>query len=297
MGRGKPTELNFYLRVLLTLAQVKIRLLFKHLLKPMNCTNRFVNSLVIVILIGSNLVYAQTNSNNSTEWTGFYVSGLAGKTAGNVSWKNGSSDWVMPGGTDYYEYPNASSQSKSGWNGSLKFGYNKALENNLIGIELGATYQDFSGIVTPTSYHQTNVPNDGSIVGFNLKTTINTYQTLALRLGRIFDEKTFFYVFAGGATGQLKNTASQGNQNVPATNWWNANTSASNNQTKLGYVSGLGLEYNYSKDWSLRANYEYVNFGNVSSKYKGEAGGATPIVYATNAVNFQNLSVGLTRRF
>ena len=263
----------------------------------MNCTNRFVNSLLIGILIGSSPIYAQTNTNNPIEWTGFYVSGLTGKTAGNISWKNGSSDWVMPGGTDYYQYPNATSQSKSGWNGGLKFGYNKALENNLIGIEFGATYQDFSGTVTPTSYHQTNAPNVGSVIGLNLKTTINTYQTLAFRLGRIVDENTLVYLVAGGAAGQLKNTASQGNQNNPATNWWNANTSASNNQTKLGYVLGLGLEYSYSNDWSLRANYEYVNFGNVSSKYKGEAGGATPIVYATNTVNFQNLSVGLTRRF
>lgn len=249
------------------------------------------------ILISILFAISASHATAQSAFDGFYGSVLAGKTAGNVSWKNGSSDFVMAGSTDYYQFPNVTSQSTSGWSGGLKFGYNKAIENNLIGIELGATYQDFSGTVTPTSYHQTNFSNDGSTVGFNLKTTINTYQTLALRMGRIFDEKTLFYVSAGGAAGQLKNAASQGNQNVPATNWWNANTSASNNQTKLGYVLGLGLEYNYSKDWSLRANYEYVNFGNVSSTYQGKVGGNTSIVYATNAVNFQNLSVGLTRRF
>ena len=253
----------------------------------------------LLLLALSTSAFADENKIN---WDGYYVSALLGRTAGNVDWNKGTSDWVMPvQATDYYLFPTATSSSSDGWSGSLRLGYNRAIEKNLIGVELGANFQDAGGNITPTSYQQTNATNIGTVSGFVTKITVQSYETLTVRLGRLLDEKTLAYISIGVAAGQFKNKTSQSNATglifgLPD-GWWDAGVSSSDNKTELGYTLGIGAEHKFKDNWSIRANYELVNFGNINTTYRGSYGDATPAVYLKNSVYFNNLSVGLSYQF
>ena len=98
-----------------------------------------VKKLSIAVLL--TLVSANAIANETNNWDGFYGSVLVGYTDGDVKEKNGSS-YFRPSGGDYLNYGGGKA-SLTGISGTLKIGYNKQIvNNNLIGLELGATFQN-----------------------------------------------------------------------------------------------------------------------------------------------------------
>ena len=75
----------------------------------------------------------------------------------------------------------------------------------------------------------------------------------------------------------------------------------SDKKTELGYTLGVGVEHKLNDKLSLRANYEYVDFGDVNFKYKGETTWGSPDYITTvnqkNFTHFSNLSVGVSYAF
>ncbi len=91
--------------------------------------------------------------------------------------------------------------------------------------------------------------NGTDVFGGYYKSDLDYFGTLRGRLGYGVD-KTLFYVTGGFAYGGLtKHTTDSG---------YNFLYSG----TATGYVAGAGLEYKLSPDWSVKAEYQYINFGN-----------------------------------
>jgi outer membrane immunogenic protein len=251
-------------------------------------THTLIKSSLICLLSLSTSAFADEQIN----WTGFYSSAMIGRDWGDVGEGNG-----LAGNTSYTGIISKGiGSSIQGWASSLKLGYNKQFDNNLIGIELGGTWQNAkSGKESPDTYQQ-NVPvstpaypDPGASIT-TAKTKVNTYETLAPRLGHIFNDTTLVYVSGGAALGQIKRTIYDNG------NWFNTGTVISDSKTELGYVLGFGAEYKLNDKWALRGNYEYVDFGKINTNYNGSDG--LPAFYKqANSVHFSNLSAGVSYAF
>ncbi|GAB2180675.1 porin family protein [Denitratisoma sp. agr-D3] len=251
------------------------------------------------MILAALLVYASPLfAEGHADWTGFYGAVLAGRVSGHVN--EGDGFVQMTNGSSYSAaISRGIGASIGGWGGSLKLGYNKQLDANLVGIEFGGTWQNAkSKNEQPNTYqldHTSPTPFvDISAHLLKAQTKINTYETLSLRFGRILDNAVLVYVSGGAALGQIKRTL----RNTGA-EWFAANTVTSDSKTKSGYVLGVGVEYKWDDKWSFRGNYEYVDFGNVKTTYYGrsDTGASDASLKQSNAVHFSNLSIGVSYAF
>ena len=122
------------------------------------------------------------------------------------------------------------------------------------GIEADISFMDHtsSGVFAGTF----NRPQPNS---FTMKTEVDTnwIATVRKRLG-LKKDRWLVYVTAGLAIGDIDMKSSYRDDVAP--NF--ANASSSN--TKVGWVAGAGAEYALTKNWSLKAEYLFVDLGRVS---------------------------------
>lgn len=249
---------------------------------------------IISIGIGLLVFTAGVCAEDKTNWTGFYGSAMLGRDWGNINEGNGLLDYT-DFANDTYKISNGIGASMKGWSGNIKLGYNKQIDSNLIGIELGGTWQNakFKNEVTDT--YQQDYPfsdpayPDSGVTTANTK--INAYGTIAPKLGHIFNDKTLVYAYGGAAIGRIKRTIYDND------NWFDVGTIISDTQTKVGYVLGFGAEYKLNDKWSLRGNYEYVDFGNINFNFYQNTRGYASTMSQSNSINLSNLSAGISYTF
>ena len=236
-------------------------------------------------------------ADNQINWTGFYGSAMIGYTSGDVGDDNGTFQYIPSGTYDFW----GTGSSFNGLSGNLKLGFNKQIDENLIGVEIGGTLQDAKSNGTAiTSYDDgTGRIPDSTPFSVLSKTRVQTYESLSVRLGHIFNEKTLLYVYGGGALGQIKSTLNAPND---ATDNWLADrgvsASVSDKKNEFGYAVGLGVEHKFNDKWALRANYEYVDFGKVNFNYQHRSvPGYEADINLSNSIRFSNISAGVSYAF
>lgn len=251
---------------------------------------------VLLTLLSANAIADETNN-----WDGLYGSVLIGYTDGDVKEKDGLSTYINDDNSfnsEYLHYGNGKA-SMSGISGNFKIGYNKQIaNNNLIGLELGATFQEAdskrSMYNAYTELDDNSFNNTDDLANpLSIKTKIKNYQTLALRFGHIFNEDTLVYGLVGGAVGRVERNLTQ----LVSTFWFDENYSTKERKTETGYVLGLGVEHKINTKVALRASYEYVNFGNIKMTYNGPYNDLLNSMNQSHKIDFSNLSVGLTYQF
>ncbi|MFZ1765855.1 MAG: outer membrane beta-barrel protein [Candidatus Nitrotoga sp.] len=246
-----------------------------------------MNKIVFLLLLAlSTSAFAEGQIN----WTGFYGSVMVGHDWGHVGEGSGTDNQLLPPAYNF-TLPGSSSSSFNGVSGTLKLGYNKQIETNLIGIELGGTWQKAKsqGIATDGYYSL------GSFVpekGLHSNTSINTYETVAARLGHIFNDTTLLYVSAGAAVGQIKRSVTD-----TSGQWFGIGNTISDNKSELGYVLGIGAEHKLNDRLSLRANYEYVDFGKINFSYTGLYQAYPATITQSNSIHLSNISAGISYAF
>jgi len=99
-------------------------------------THILLKLFVLSLLALSSSIFAD----EKIDWNGFYGSAMIGRDWGSVGMGNGIITIVGIENT----LVGAESNSFDGLSGSLKLGYNKQFNNNLIGLELGTNYQGSS---------------------------------------------------------------------------------------------------------------------------------------------------------
>lgn len=169
-------------------------------------------------------------------WTGFYLGANIGGVWGdyNVS--------TPDGGFDEGE-AFALSYDTNGILAGGQIGYNWQHDRFVFGIEGEIGHLGAEG--------DTLVGDD---VG---KTEFGAYGVLAARLG-IASNRSLFYVKGGLALAQVDTIA--GDDNLT-----DDTDRTSLDETLSGYVIGGGVEYSLSQNWTVKAEYLYMNFGDEKS--------------------------------
>jgi opacity protein-like surface antigen len=102
------------------------------------------------------------------------------------------------------------------------------------------------------------------------------------------NDKTLVSFNAGVARSKI----SQSNVRDPLN--YRALQSDTSSATEYGFVYGLSGEYKITPQLSLRADYEVVDFGDVS---RTMVNGRNGVFYDNNKIKFDNVSIGLVYSF
>jgi outer membrane immunogenic protein len=198
------------------------------------------------------------------DWSGFYIGGHLGYGwADSVSTGTLGGAFDAPLGTSIGMKPN-------GWLGGLQFGYNFAMQQYLLGLEVDFGYLGISGS-NSTGLGYANV-------------SYGWYSVIAGRLGFAMDT-ALIYVKGGYAMARVTNDAGALVAGV-----LDASDYTSTSGVRGGYAIGGGLEYALNRQWSMKGEYLYMDFGSSTS---GNLDGDT--FSHSNALH--TFKIGLNYRF
>ncbi|MBR0783767.1 outer membrane protein [Bradyrhizobium iriomotense] len=193
----------------------------------------------------------------SVTWTGWY----AGLNVGGA-W-NDTSDTVLP--VAGYFNPallpanpartDSADFRGSGFTGGVQLGYNWQADRWLLGIETDINYngvRDSNSVNRPLA-----APLTGSFIHAETE-RLNWFGTVRGRIGGLVTPSFLLYATGGLAYGQVKSTSNllftaSGDTYV-----------GSLDQTRVGWTAGAGGEWKFAPNWSLKAEYLYVDLGKTS---------------------------------
>jgi outer membrane immunogenic protein len=170
-------------------------------------------------------------------WSGFYVGGHGG---------GGWSDkcFTFAGAGD-------GCHDGDGWLGGGQVGYNWQTGQFVFGVEFSGSWADIAG-----SHPAVLVPAD------SYSSEVNTILMLTGRVGLSFD-RVLAYVTGGGAWVRDRFEYTQAGVGT-----------ASARENRTGWTVGAGLEFAITPNWSLGAQYNYVDLGDRNTAFSG--GGVAP---------------------
>lgn len=165
-------------------------------------------------------------------WTGFYVG-----INGGYGWRDTGDQFAYPAGVDYPAYDGI------------------AAEGGFGGGQIGYNWQGFAGMPSIVTGIEADIQGSGisrtdvNTIAETYKTNLDWFGTVRGRVG--FSAGNGLVYFTGGFA--------YGGLNLYAQD----NTFAiyESDGTVTGYVLGGGTEYKINPSWSLKAEYQYLNFG------------------------------------
>jgi outer membrane immunogenic protein len=194
----------------------------------------------------------------SNTWTGFYV-GVNGGYGwgdfdGRVYYQNGT--------TPTYDIAGKQKTDLAGGFGGGQIGYNKQLSSIVLGVEADISGGDISGkgTFTTKNYGGAGAPIQTYAKTFDI--SIDYFGTVRGRIGYTFGN--YLPYFTGGfAWGhyQLDNTVVGSLGDV--------HDKGTADATLTGWTIGGGLEAKIGGNWSLKAEYLYIDLGNENFNPKG----------------------------
>jgi outer membrane immunogenic protein len=160
-------------------------------------------------------------------WTGFYLGGHVGY------------GWAQARYTDFATPANNSSVNANGVFGGLQAGYNWQMNQFVFGLEA-----DIAASGMRRTYTAANLVD-------TYRASVPFLSTVRARAGFAAD-RALFYVTGGLGIATLQDRWSFGA--APA-----VVTTASS--TRAGYALGAGVEYAFTPNWTVKAEYMYYGFG------------------------------------
>jgi outer membrane immunogenic protein len=166
-----------------------------------------------------------------------------------------------------------------GWTAGIHLGYTIPIQGAMVGIE--AAWSAANDVDTrPASTGGGTADDFASFV-------FNDTVTLAARFGFVLAQRYMPFVKVGVAWADIEGQAGDTDGNPPVlddtdvfrTNGW-----------ETGFVVGGGLEVLWARDWSVRAEYEFMDFG--SKTIVNMDGDANRLGVQNHAIKF-----GMTRHF
>jgi outer membrane immunogenic protein len=225
-------------------------------------------------------------------WTGFYIGGNAGAAWG--TFDPSTSTVYNPAGNydlssiQAFNAAGAQSIKPSGFTGGFEAGYNLQLGKFVFGLEGDIESFRLSGSATSGPVLYPCCAPNSFIVSSNASTS--WLATARGRVGVAADNWLFF------ATGGAAFTTLNGNFSFSET-FYGSTEAVSFANSKTGYTVGAGVEAGLWGNWTLKAEYLYVNLGTVSAiGINAAAGVPQPF---TNSIDLKaNIArVGLNYRF
>jgi opacity protein-like surface antigen len=202
-----------------------------------------------------------------TNWTGFYVGGFAGAAAGRTDIQFVGAPFPVAGNRPWV----------LGGLGGIELGYNHQFSNNwVLGVEGDIGAANVHGGRTAGAADGLNAA--GASVGFSpafftIEDKTNWMATVTGRVGYSWG-RTLFYAKGGAAFedsstsvncvyGQAGQTPNTGGGFRSCLNQAGIVTGGFNTPgyTRVGWTLGYGTEFDLGKNWSAKAEYDYLSFG------------------------------------
>jgi outer membrane immunogenic protein len=206
-------------------------------------------------------------------WTGFY----AGLNAGvNVSQRTVRPSLYVTDPTSYYtpaimaEYnPGSFGAHRNGFIGGGQIGFNYQINTWVLGGEadfMGSTLRARGSAIRTLGIDP--ITTEPSSIAISNRLQQNWLGTVRARIGYAFD-RSWLYVTGGLAYGSVKSSTEMVLTDNLASGRAVFNWAGHNDQTKLGYAVGGGVEYALSDQWIIRGEYLYYNLGKITSPMAG----------------------------
>jgi len=227
-------------------------------------------------------------------WTGFYLGVNAGANWARSDATTSASNTGAPGfagpyffGTDVsiIDGIGSGSMTGSGFTGGAQAGYNWQFNSMVVGLEA-----DFGAFHVNASRTATGAVLGGSGATPTITSSVDAdwLFTARGRLGWAFGN-LLPYVTGGVAVTHLSATNSYsevGGGLGVATGTW------SESKTKAGWVVGGGLEWAFTQQWSVRAEYLHVRFGSIDASGVVSISG---VLYGSAISTSTDLSANIAR--
>ncbi|MET2825487.1 outer membrane protein [Mesorhizobium shangrilense] len=188
-------------------------------------------------------------------WSGVYVGGNIGWSQLKSDWHDVDDDW---GGDTY-------GAGSDGLLVGAVIGYNQQLANNIVlGIEADLAYT--------SNKRSFDAPDSGDV---SLENNMDMFGTVRARAGYAFD-RFMPYITGGLAVAHFKHQWTEDGD--PTDSWPDFGG------TKAGWTIGAGAEYALNDQWTVKAEYLYADFGDVTSM--NEDGYRMKVDRSVNTVRF-----------
>jgi outer membrane immunogenic protein len=194
-------------------------------------------------------------------WTGFYVGAHAG-----YGWAD--KDWRAP-----FDPPfNAGSHTATGWLAGLQLGGNYQIGNWVLGLEGQYSWADINGD------HISRLD-----LADRLGTQVSWLATVTGRVGYAFDRTL---IYGKGGVAWIRDKYTKVDLGI---------LEGLAHETRTGWVAGVGVEYAFLNNWSVKLEYNYMDFGTNRLSLINPTGGAPDIFDIKQ--NLQTVTLGANYRF
>ncbi len=143
----------------------------------------------------------------------------------------------------------------NGWLGGAQIGYNLQLNNWVVGVETDFQWSNEKG--NSTACLPTSCAAGADFA--TAETKLDWFGTLRARAGLLVTPTVLLYATGGLAYGHVDSSLTAGTIGNPAT------SVVSDKSTKLGWVAGGGVEAALNRNWLVRAEYLYMDLGEVAN--------------------------------
>jgi outer membrane immunogenic protein len=228
------------------------------------------------------------------DWTGFYIGGNVG-----YSWGRSGDSSSLANGAGTSLFASNGSSNLDGVIGGGQVGYNWQMQNWLFGLEADIQGSDEKGsrsylcataACTPPIGGFLALVIPGPAVPVTLNQKIDWFGTVRGRIGILATPKVLFYATGGLAYGEVDTSETVGL----------AGFGFSNNDTRVGYTVGAGVEGAIGGNWTARLEYLYVDLGKTSGSFAttiGALGGGTLTSNYSSRITDNILRVGVNYKF
>ncbi|MBR2121246.1 MAG: porin family protein [Afipia sp.] len=204
-------------------------------------------------------MYTKAAVDPGYNWTGFYAGLNAGGAWGNFkpasTMASSGASYFDPVTAATFDAAAAHSVTATGFTGGGQIGYNWQLGNMVFGLEA-----DFESLRLSGKAASVLPPFSGTAMTISSSVQTDWLFTARPRIG-IASGNALFYATGGVAVTQLK-----GNFHFTDSGGTGGRVEdAAFSNTKVGWTVGGGIEAGLSGNWTVRAEYLYVDFGKVST--------------------------------
>jgi len=227
-------------------------------------------------------------ADDNSIFNGPYIGASIGYSHINID--EGKSNWIYSDGTSFLQSGKNSDSDNALY--ALNAGYNWRFDNKVVGIEFDGTKIDGRSKGLASDYSITNGVVTDRLIS---DTKINALFTARAKFGMIFD-KLMVYGTAGLAIADIDRKITQLNDGKNDYSI-DRGTSDSLSKTRFGPALGVGLEYAFPENLSLKLQYLYTDFGNIKYKYAGTWNTLTTTGHQKVGIDNSMLSIGLNYNF
>jgi outer membrane immunogenic protein len=182
-----------------------------------------------------------------------------------------------------------------GLTGGVQAGYSWQSGRIVYGGEADFAALDFDETATASGAFP--FPFLGTQYSVTNKTTLNWVSTLRARLGVTVTPQVLLYATGGAAFARIRFSSTYSDDAIDPT-FPGGSGSGSTNSVKTGWVGGGGAQWALDRQWSMKAEYLYADFGSVSV---GVPVTNTPnfaqTMSATSSVSMHLMRIGFDYRF